>query len=174
MRENSRFNRRIKNLPEAIWRRIAQIDELKGRWATGASLSPQALGRLKQSVLVTSTGASTRIEGARLSDEEVEKLMRGIAVRKFRDRDRQEVRGYYELLANVFESWETVKFSDGMIKRPRSGRNPRACPWRNEPPRSGQAKLVKFASATALAVGIYSPPYHPAPCRHWRAAQYPH
>ena len=116
MRENSRFNRRIKNLPEAIWRRIAQIDELKGRWATGASLSPQALGRLKQSVLVTSTGASTRIEGARLSDEEVEKLMRGIAVRKFRDRDRQEVRGYYELLANVFESWETVKFSDGMIK----------------------------------------------------------
>ena len=42
-----------------------------------------------------------------------------------------------------------------MLKRPRSGRNPRACPWRNEPPRSGQAKLVKFASATALAVGIY-------------------
>src|SRR3989338_3534881 len=41
------------------------------------------------------------------------------------------------------------------VKRPRSGRNPRACPWRNEPPRSGQAKLVKFASATALAVGIY-------------------
>src|SRR3989338_1642405 len=41
------------------------------------------------------------------------------------------------------------------FKRPRSGRNPRACPWRNEPPRSGQAKLVKFASATALAVGIY-------------------
>ena len=146
MRENSRFNRRIKNLPEAIWRRIAQIDELKGRWATGASLSPQALGRLKQSVLVTSTGASTRIEGARLSDEEVEKLMRGIAVRKFRDRDRQEVRGYYELLANVFESWETVKFSDGMIKRPRSG----------------QAKLVKFASATALAVGIYTFPQRTA------------
>ncbi|OGL78174.1 hypothetical protein A3J43_01835 [Candidatus Uhrbacteria bacterium RIFCSPHIGHO2_12_FULL_54_23] len=60
------------------------------------------------------------------------------------------------------------------FKRPRSGRNPRACPWRNEPLRSGQAKLVKFASATALAVGIYSPPYHPAPCRHWRAAQYRH
>ncbi len=34
-------------------------------------------------VLVTSTGASTRIEGARLSDEDVEKLMRGISIQKF-------------------------------------------------------------------------------------------
>src|SRR3989338_8089565 len=48
------------------------------------------------------------------------------------------------------------KMGSDFFKRPRSGRNPRACPWRNEPPRSGQAKLVKFASATALAVGIYT------------------
>jgi len=79
-------------------------------------LSPQVLGRLKQSVLITSTGASTRIEGAHLSDEDVEKLMHGISVQKFADRDKQEVRGYYELLQNVFEAWKRVRFSEGTIK----------------------------------------------------------
>jgi Fic family protein len=79
-------------------------------------LGPQVLGRLKKSVLVTSTGASTRIEGARLSDEDVEKLMRGIDLQKFADRDKQEVMGYYELLEKVFESWRHIRFSESTIK----------------------------------------------------------
>jgi Fic family protein len=66
--------------------------------------------------LITSTGASTRIEGAKLSDEDIEKLMRGISIQKFSDRDRQEVKGYYELLQNVFDSWKTLKFSESAIK----------------------------------------------------------
>lgn len=111
-----RFNARLETIPGEIWLKIAQIDELKGRWTEGVHLSPQVLGRLKQSVLITSTGASTRIEGAHLSDEDVEKLMRGIAVQKFRDRDKQEVRGYYELLQNVLESWRRIRFSEGTIK----------------------------------------------------------
>jgi len=111
-----RFNARIENIPGEIWTKIAQIDELKGRWTGGVHLSPQVLGRLKQSVLITSTGASTRIEGAHLSDEDVEKLMRGISIQKFRDRDKQEVRGYYELLQNVFEAWKRIRFSESAIK----------------------------------------------------------
>jgi Fic family protein len=71
---------------------------------------------LKKYVLVTSTGASTRIEGAKLSDEDVEKLMRGLSVQKFADRDRQEVQGYYELLKNVFDTWETTSFTESSIK----------------------------------------------------------
>jgi Fic family protein len=110
------YNQRLANLPAAIWDKITQIDELKGRWLGGVRLGPQVLGRLKQSVLVTSTGASTRIEGASLSDEDIEKLMRGIAIQKFSDRDRQEVIGYFELLNNVFDSWERLRFSEGLIK----------------------------------------------------------
>jgi len=106
----------LRNIPAHLWSKIARIDELKGRWAGGARLSPQVLGRLKRSVLVTSTGASTRIEGARLSDEDIEKLMRGISIQKFRDRDTQEVKGYYELLLNVFNSWETLHLSESTIK----------------------------------------------------------
>ena len=110
------FTQRIENLPSEIWVMITKIEELKGQWITGARLSPQVLGRLKRSVLVTSTGASTRIEGAKLSDEDIEKLMRGITVQKFADRDKQEVKGYYELLQNVFDSWKHIRFSENTIK----------------------------------------------------------
>ncbi len=110
------FIRRLEKLPPEIWSRIIQIDELKGSWVTGARLNPVVLGRLKRSVLVTSTGASTRIEGARLSDEDIEKLMRGISIQKFADRDKQEVKGYYELLQNVFESWDTLRLTENTIK----------------------------------------------------------
>jgi hypothetical protein len=63
--------------PASIWEKITQIDESKGHWAGGMRLGPQVLSRLIQSALITSTSASTRIEGARPSDEDVEKLMRG-------------------------------------------------------------------------------------------------
>ena len=111
-----RFDTRLEALPANILTLIASIDELKGRWTAGANLHPQILGRLKQSVLITSTGASTRIEGAKLSDEEVENLMKGISVQKFKDRDAQEVKGYYELLKNVFDSWQSIKLNEGTIK----------------------------------------------------------
>lgn len=110
------MDNRLKNLPTSIWQKITLIDELKGRWVGGAQLNPQALNRLKQFVLVTSTGASTRIEGSQLSDKEVEKFMKGLAIQRFSDRDKQEVQGYYELLANVFNSWEELHFSESLTK----------------------------------------------------------
>jgi len=116
MIKNKRFDQRLENIPTEIWSKITQIDELKGQWIAGARLSPQVLNRLKRSILITSTGSSTRIEGARLSDEDVEKLMRGIDIQKFTDRDKQEVKGYFELLENVFNSWKSLKFSENTIK----------------------------------------------------------
>lgn len=113
----TQFDQRLTNLPTNIWRLIARIDERKGQWRSAGMLSPQVLGRLQRSVLVTSTGASTRIEGARLSDEEVEQLMRGLAMRKLADRDAQEVRGYYEVLQLVFDSWASIELSENQIKQ---------------------------------------------------------
>ncbi len=110
------FSKRIEQISSVTVSKIAKIDELKGQWITGARLSPQVLGRLKKSVLITSTGASTRIEGSRLSDEDIEKLMRGINIQKFTNRDKQEAQGYYELLENVFNSWKNLKFNENLIK----------------------------------------------------------
>lgn len=114
--QKHRFDLRLEGLSSKVWSKLRQIDELKGQWIAGAQLSPQVLGRLKRSTLVTSTGASTRIEGAKLSDEDIDKMMRGIAMQKFADRDKQEVKGCYELLENVFDSWKTLNFSESLTK----------------------------------------------------------
>src|ERR1700690_2710748 len=103
------FEARLANITHDIWAKVAQIDELKGRWVASSTLSPQTLGRLKRSVLITSTGASTRIEGSKLSDEDIEKMLRGISMQKFESRDEQEVQGYFELLQNVFEAYEDLE-----------------------------------------------------------------
>lgn len=112
----NKFAKRLENIPAEIISVLGKIDELKGRWVTGAKLSSQVLGRLKRSVLITSTGASTRIEGVKLSDEDIEKVMRCLNIQKFADRDRQEVQGYYELLENIFNAWKTFKFNESSIK----------------------------------------------------------
>lgn len=110
------FDKRINDLPKSILEKILKIDNLKSQWTEGAKLHPQVLGRLKKSTLITSAGASTRIEGAKLTDGDVEKLMSGLSVHKFADRDRQEVRGYHELLNNIFDSWNNLQFSENSIK----------------------------------------------------------
>ncbi len=98
------------------WELIARIDETKGKWSVGSKLAPSVLTTLRQSVLVTSAGASTRIEGSRLSDEEVKKVLHGLSVTKFRERDIQEVRGYLEILSNIFNSFETLPLREGVIQ----------------------------------------------------------
>jgi Fic family protein len=112
----NRFDARLERLSLSTVSLLSQIDNLNGQWLGGARLNPQALGRLKRSVLATSTGASTRIEGAKLSDEEVEALMRDLSAQKLVDRDTQEVQGYYETLATVFESWKEIDITESNIK----------------------------------------------------------
>jgi Fic family protein len=116
MTKNNRFDKRLSRIPSEVLSKIAKIDEIKGRWIGGLQINPQTLGRLKRSVLVTSTGASTRIEGVKLTDKEIEKLMQGVDTKKFNDRDSQEVQGYYELLHNIFDSWKSIKISESTVK----------------------------------------------------------
>ena len=116
MTYQNHFDKRLENIPSTVIFLLTAIDELKGRWLAGVNLHPQVLGRLKQSVLITSTGASTRIEGARLEDQDVENVIKGLSLQKFRDRDVQEVQGYYELLAKIFDAWKTIKLTESTIK----------------------------------------------------------
>lgn len=113
----NKFNERIEKLLPTTAILLSEIDKLNGQWIGGANLNPLVLDRLRNSVLITSTGSSTRIEGSKLSDEEVEKLMRGLKLEKLTDRDAQEVRGYYELLQTVFESYDGIQISESLIKQ---------------------------------------------------------
>ncbi|MEI6790507.1 MAG: Fic family protein [Myxococcaceae bacterium] len=98
-----------------IQSKLSQIDEFKGWWKGTSTLNPQELGRLKRSIVVTSTGASTRIEGSQLSDKDVEKLLKGLKTSKLKDRDSQEVAGYAEVLKTIFDSYKDITFSEGAI-----------------------------------------------------------
>jgi Fic family protein len=111
-----KFLRRFQSVDSRILEKISEIDKIKSHWSAGVRLDPQILAGLKRSVLITSTGASTRIEGAKLSDEDIERMMRGISIQKFSNRDGQEVKGYHELLSNVFENWQSIPFSESTIK----------------------------------------------------------
>lgn len=117
MDENkTKFDHRLKTPAPHIVALIAEIDGIRGEFKSGLRMSPQAITSLKRSVLVTSAGASTRIEGAKLTDEEVEKVMQGLAVSKFSDRDSQEVQGYLETLQNVFDSFQALPLREGVIE----------------------------------------------------------
>ncbi len=54
---------------------IAQIDEFKGVWRTLGTLAPDRLSALRRVATIESIGSSTRIEGSKLSDREVERLL---------------------------------------------------------------------------------------------------
>lgn len=111
---DSRFDKRIQVTPEML-QKIARIDELKGLWRGSAKLNPHILNQLKMSVIITSTGASTRIEGARMSDEEVARLIRGLKTKPPKGRDAEEVAGYADLLGRIFDNYKTLKLTEGQI-----------------------------------------------------------
>ncbi len=96
---------------------IAQIDEFKGAWQVMHSLSPERLQSLKHVATIESIGSSTRIEGSKLSDEEVEKLLGGVGKQSFSTRDEQEVVGYSEVMETVFQNFQDIKLTENYIKQ---------------------------------------------------------
>lgn len=110
-----KFNRRVLTPAPHIVNLLSQVDGIRGEFKSGLRMTPQAITSLKRSVIITSAGASTRIEGAKLNDREVEKIMRGLVLSKFSDRDSQEVQGYLETLQNVFDSYESLPLREGVI-----------------------------------------------------------
>ena len=94
---------------------IAEIDTVKNTYSLTNRLLPQTLKRLTQSVIVTSTGASNRIEGNRLTDDEVEALYRNLRIKSFKTRDEQEVAGYIDMLARIFENHADMPVTENHI-----------------------------------------------------------
>lgn len=111
-----RFNKRIP-LSQDILSRISKIDQFQGLWQGSLRISPQILGRLKAFVVITSTGASTRIEGAKMTDDEITRFLRGLKENAPKGRDQEEVAGYADLIGRIFDSWKTMKLTEGWIQQ---------------------------------------------------------
>jgi len=96
---------------------IARLDEFKGAWRALGTLAPDRLSALRRVATIESIGSSTRIEGSKLSDREVEHLLANLEIRNFTSRDEQEVAGYAEVMELVFSSWNDIAFTENHIKQ---------------------------------------------------------
>ncbi len=96
---------------------IARIDEFKGAWRALGTLAPDRLSALRRVATIESIGSSTRIEGSKLSDREVERLLSKLQIKSFATRDEQEVAGYAELMDLIFSSFQDISLSENHIKQ---------------------------------------------------------
>jgi len=100
-----------------ILRQIAELDEFKGAWRSLGTLAPERLTALRQVATIESIGSSTRIEGAKLTDREVERLLSNLHIQTFETRDEQEVAGYAAVMNTIFESWKDIPLTENHIKQ---------------------------------------------------------
>lgn len=104
-------------ITQEILNLIAKIDEFKGAWRTLGTLAPERLSALRRVATIESIGSSTRIEGSKLTDQEVQQLLSKLDIKSFATRDEQEVAGYAELMELVFSSWQDIPFTENHIKQ---------------------------------------------------------
>jgi len=105
------------NVTNAILALISELDEFKGAWLAIGRIAPERLSGLRHVATIESIGSSTRIEGAKLTDREIEKLLSNLDVQSFASRDEQEVVGYASVMETVFENFQEIPFTINYIKQ---------------------------------------------------------
>lgn len=100
-----------------ILNRISLIDEFKGEWKAIRQMSPEVLNYLKKIATIESVGSSNRIEGNKLSDKEVERILSNVKMTSFKSRDEEEVAGYEEVSNLIFNDYEIIPFTENYIKQ---------------------------------------------------------
>ena len=116
--EYHRLHRRLNLEPqiiEKVYSILSEIDVVKNSWKITGRLLPSMIERLTDSVIITSTGASNRIEGNKLTDKEVEQLYRKLNVKKLKNRDEEEVAGYIESLKLIFTNYDSFRITESYI-----------------------------------------------------------
>ncbi|MCE2984389.1 MAG: Fic family protein [Burkholderiales bacterium] len=96
---------------------ITEVDEFKGAWRALGTLAPERLKALRHVATIESIGSSTRIEGSKLTDREVERLLANLEIKRFSSRDEQEVAGYAEVMETVFHAWADIPITENYIKQ---------------------------------------------------------
>lgn len=105
------------SLPSDLVKLVGEIDQFKGHWQALERLSPERLSTLRQAATIESVGSSTRIEGARLSDAQVETLLAGLGQTAFLSRDEQEVAGYALAMDLVFEAHMDLRLTENHVRQ---------------------------------------------------------
>jgi Fic family protein len=96
---------------------LSEIDEFKGAWRALGTIAPERLNALRRVATIESIGSSTRIEGSKLTDREVERLLANLEIRRFSTRDEQEVAGYANVMETVFRAWADIPTTENHIRQ---------------------------------------------------------
>jgi Fic family protein len=96
---------------------LSEIDEFKGAWRALGTIAPERLNALRRVATIESIGSSTRIEGSKLTDREVERLLGNLEIKRFGTRDEQEVVGYAEVMETIFRAWPDIPVTENYIKQ---------------------------------------------------------
>ena len=113
--DNGVYNFKL-NIDWKLINLISEIDRFDANWTAIERKEGQILKELKSIATVRSVGASNRIEGNNMSDEEVDVLLQKIDITKLTDRDSQEVVGYFDVLDLISESYENINLTESQIK----------------------------------------------------------
>jgi len=97
--------------------KISAIDSFKGKWHILEKRESKYLRELKRITTIESSGSSTRIEGATLTDDEIVKLLRNLRISQFESRDEQEVIGYFQALELILENYNTIELTENYIRQ---------------------------------------------------------
>lgn len=86
-------------------------------WERLKRTQPEYLKRLRRIATVESVAASTRIEGAEVTNVEVANILDGLTLEPMRSRDAAEVRGYSDLLTLIYEQTGELPLTENYVKQ---------------------------------------------------------
>lgn len=95
---------------------LLQIEKFEILWSKFQQREKSSLNQLKTLATIQSIGSSTRIEGSKLSDKQVQTLLEKIDITQIEDTDSQEVVGYYNALDVITESPKELGITESTIK----------------------------------------------------------
>ncbi len=100
---------------QEILKTIGFIDGFRGKWNQIGGKESRYLNELRQIATIESIASSTRIEGSKMSNEEVEDFVNSIKITSFKTRDEQEVFGYYDTLNLILDAFHSIDISENHI-----------------------------------------------------------
>lgn len=150
------------NTYQKILSKIGFIDSFKGEWNIIEKKENRYLKELKNIATIESIGSSTRIEGAKLKDKEIETLLKNIKITKFKSRDEQEVIGYYEVLFIVLDNYEQISITENYIKYLHKillGKSEKDTKHRGEYKKSSNAVVAKYPDGVEKTIFNTTEPF---------------
>ena len=111
------MNLKTLNITQELLKIIVELDKFNATWEIKSTHNPEYLTHLRHVATIESIGSSTRIEGVKLTDEEIEALLGKVGKQSFSNRDEQEVVGYAEVMETVFDQFENIPITENYIKQ---------------------------------------------------------